>query len=294
MDKSPLISIVLITYNRGYCIDRAIKSILNQTYQNWELLIIDNNSDDNTDAVLNDFKDLRISLYKIDNLGIIAKSRNLGIKKAKGKYIAFLDSDDWWDKEKLNISMEYLNKNYDVVYHDLFKITTLKKIKNFFKKKVKTRELTKPVFNDLLINGNALTQSSVVVSKNLLLKVDCYSEESNLVTSEDYHVWLKIAKYSDKFKKIPKTLGYYWQGLDNLTSPKKTIISIKRLQKIYEIEFKLLGLPGWMHYSLARSFLFLKDYTKASQYASYSFHQNKSLYIKLKSFVTWLEAKYRN
>lgn len=293
MDKYPAISIILITYNRGYCIDRAIKSVINQTYQDWELLIVDNNSEDDTDFVVNSFKDPRISLHKINNEGIIAKSRNFGIKHALGKYIAFLDSDDWWDKEKLSISIKYLNKNYDIVYHDLFKITTLKDEMSFFKKTVKARDLQKPIFIDLLLNGNGLTQSSVVVSKDLLNKVGGYSEKLELITAEDYQVWLEIAKFSDNFKYIPYTLGFYWHGLDNLTSPKKTIVSIKALQKIYAKELQLYGVPGWMYYSFARSFLLLNDYKKSSKYALSAMIKHKSTYIKLKAFATWLEAKYK-
>ena len=93
--NTPLISIVIPTYNRSLFLERSIKSIINQTYQNWEIIVIDNNSTDDTDLVLEKYKEKKILIKKINNEGIIAKSRNLGIKLAKGEYIAFLDSDDW-------------------------------------------------------------------------------------------------------------------------------------------------------------------------------------------------------
>jgi len=104
-------SIILPTYNRAdtYLKD-AIDSIVSQSYDNWELLIIDNHSQDFTDELIDSYKDHRIKTYKIHNNGNIAKSRNLGIKKSSGDYIALIDSDDFWHKDKLKTSLEYLKK----------------------------------------------------------------------------------------------------------------------------------------------------------------------------------------
>jgi len=78
----PFFSIILPTYNQSDFLKKSINSILSQTFQNWELLIIDNNSTDNTDNVIQSFQDNRIKVYKINNQKILAKSRNLGIKKS--------------------------------------------------------------------------------------------------------------------------------------------------------------------------------------------------------------------
>ena len=95
--------------------------------------MIDNQSTDETSQVINKFKDIRIQYYKISNYGIIAKSRNLGINVAKGEWIAFLDSDDWWTKDKLEICLKNLDENTDLIYHDLEIIYD--KSKNFLIKK---------------------------------------------------------------------------------------------------------------------------------------------------------------
>ena len=85
-------SIILPTYNRAESfLSRAIESVINQTYIDWELIIIDNNSIDNTKNLIESYKNNQIKLYNISNNGNIAKSRNLGISKASGDYIAFLD-----------------------------------------------------------------------------------------------------------------------------------------------------------------------------------------------------------
>ena len=96
--KIPLVSVVIPTFNRAYCIQRCINSVLNQSYKNLECIVIDNNSNDNSNLIFEQYKDNRLKIYKINNNGIIAKSRNLGISKSKGEVIAFLDSDDWWTK----------------------------------------------------------------------------------------------------------------------------------------------------------------------------------------------------
>ena len=93
-----------------------------------EAIVVDNNSIDNTTNIKK-FNDKRIKYFKFSNNGIIAKSRNFGIKKSRGKWIAFLDSDDWWRKNKLYICLKNIDRNVDFVYHDLqIKIFQFQKI----------------------------------------------------------------------------------------------------------------------------------------------------------------------
>ena len=77
---------------------RAVNSVLDQSFKNWELIVIDNFSKDNTKKMIQNFKNSKIKFFQIKNKGIIARSRNFGIKKSKGEYLAFLDSDDFWIK----------------------------------------------------------------------------------------------------------------------------------------------------------------------------------------------------
>ena len=116
---SELISIVIPTYNHAHYLERCLKSIENQTIKNYEIILIDNHSIDNTKQIINKFKNLPIKYLLIKNEGIYAKSRNLGIKNSSGNIIAFLDSDDWWKNNKLFECYEYIKKGYDMVYHDL-------------------------------------------------------------------------------------------------------------------------------------------------------------------------------
>lgn len=103
--KGPLVSVVIPTFNRGYIISRAIESVLNQSYTNWELIIVDDGSTDDTKDIIKSYlKDKRVKYFYQKNAGVSA-ARNLAIKKARGEYIAFLDSDDEFLSNKLGVQL---------------------------------------------------------------------------------------------------------------------------------------------------------------------------------------------
>jgi glycosyltransferase involved in cell wall biosynthesis len=202
----PLVSIVVPSYNHGRFIGKMIDSVMNQSFTNWELIIIDNHSSDNTDLVLNEYSDNRIRVVKINNYGIVAISRNKGIKEAKGLWIAFLDSDDGWHPNKLENCLAH-SENADLVYHDmqLYKAD----IDKILDKDLKSRKLVSPIIKDLLIRGNTLINSSVFVRKELLDHVSGLNEDKGMITAEDYHLWLKIAKRTNRFVYVPEQMGFY-------------------------------------------------------------------------------------
>src|ERR1044072_4448736 len=108
--STPLISIVMCTYNRAGFIAETIESIQAQTFINWELLVMDNGSTDDTEAVIQSMGDARISYHKYDPT-TTGRLRNLAFDKAKGQYISLMDSDDLWLPEKLARQIELLNAN---------------------------------------------------------------------------------------------------------------------------------------------------------------------------------------
>ncbi len=198
-------SIILPTYNRAETfLKEAIDSIVSQSYKNWELLIIDNHSEDNTDELINSYKDSRIKTYKIKNDGNIAKSRNLGINRSSGEYIALIDSDDFWHKDKLKVSHEYLDKNKTKgLCHSEYWLdeTGQSQIRHYGTKGFS--------YNSLLINGNNLSLSAVIVHKYILENLDGFSENSDHITAEDYDLWLKLAKSNYKIEFIKNILGTF-------------------------------------------------------------------------------------
>jgi glycosyltransferase involved in cell wall biosynthesis len=288
--NSPRVTVVIPNFNRQYCLGRAIQSVINQTSKDWDLIIVDNNSTDGSLDVINSFNDSRISVVRTENNGVIAHSRNIGIHKARGDYIAFLDSDDWWVTTKLQESVARLDSGSDFVYHDLYKVSSLPAKENI-KNILCTRALTSPVSVDLLLNGNAINNSSVVVRTSLVREINGFSEERELIGSEDFDGWIRIAKLTNKFDRIDSALGYYWDGGGNLTSARTTLTNNLCLSSRYKKELSHhLGkeLPGWMLYSLARSSLALKDFSSARKYALLSLKGGLSKYIKFKAAVVWL------
>jgi glycosyltransferase involved in cell wall biosynthesis len=204
----PLVSVIIPTYNHARYLGRALQSVVDQTYVNWEVIVIDNHSTDNTDELVASFSDPRITYLKIHNNGIIARSRNKGINIAKGEWIAFLDSDDWWAVEKLQILFESISENVDLIYHDLEVVNDHHRF--FSRKKIKSWQVKTPALMNLLLEGNCIGNSSVVVRKSLLEQIGGLNESPEVIAAEDYNTWLRIAQLTDQFLYLPRRLGYYF------------------------------------------------------------------------------------
>ena len=137
MKKIPLVSIIMNCHNGELFLEKSLNSIFLQTYKNWELIFWDNKSKDNSKKILNKFKDNRIKYYYSNKYNSLYKSRNLAIKKARGKYITFLDTDDLWHKEKIKKQINYVIKNNIKVCCTNFYVLNEKKRRE---KKIYTRK----------------------------------------------------------------------------------------------------------------------------------------------------------
>lgn len=224
----PLISIVIPSYNHARYIGKALDSIISQTFSGWEVIVVDNHSTDDTDSVLASYKDERIRHCKINNEGVIAKSRNKGVQEARGNWVAFLDSDDWWAPSKLQECRAVMNDDVDLIYHNMWifhdgERETPHKI-------MLSGALSKPVLSDLLIRGNCIINSSVVVRKEILDQVGGVDENRDLITAEDYHCWLKIAVVTENFYYLEQVLGGYrihQQGMSQKDVIKQTRLAVE-------------------------------------------------------------------
>lgn len=246
-----LISIVIPTYNNGHFFHKLLTSLLNQSYKNWEAIIVDNNSNDSTLSIIADYNDYRFKVYQINNNGVIAKSRNFGIQKANGEWVAFLDSDDWWDSDKLKNCSKYFNLGYDLIYHKLEIVRTKKSL---FKKFLYSRKHNKNLHKDLLINGNFIPNSSVVIKKQILNKAGNLKEDINMIGSEDYNLWLNVSKHTNNVKYISKRLGYYYINENGISQKNMTLCyenAIKEfINECTQSEIKLI--KGHLAYMEAR------------------------------------------
>jgi glycosyltransferase involved in cell wall biosynthesis len=302
---NPLISIVIPTYQRCDRLKIALKSVLNQTYHNYEILIIDDGSLDGTKQMVKSFKDSRIIYHWQRNSGCPANPRNKGIKKAKGEWIAFLDSDDWWSPDKLKNCVKYINDDVDLIYHDI-EIASNKP--NFFLggKKVKTHQLKTPVLKDLLLKGNIISNSSVVVRKKLLVFAGYLDERIEFKAVEDYNMWLKIARLTEKFFYLPKKLGFYFVHNENISNqknisnqnisvPLKYAVSnfIKSLnldQKI-QLEANLRYISGRYHY-LEKNFKNAKKDLIVVLKKGSGFQKFRSIFMIMMIFLRFSHGKY--
>ena len=264
MKKKLFFSVIIPTYNREIVLHKAIKSVFNQTYQNWELIVIDNNSKDETKKVIKNFKSKKIKLYNINNKGIIAKSRNLGIKKSRGRYIAFLDSDDSWKKNKLLICKnEIIKSKYPkLIYHDM----NLKKKDNqfFFKKTNYFRKVKLDVKKDLINNGPAYPTSSVVVEKKIFKKINMFRENKKFIAWEDFDAWIRLSEYSNDFHCISDALGYSIINGENTTNTNIQIKNLFCFKKEYLTKVKTI--PNWYNYSLMRCYQKNNQFKKSIKY----------------------------
>lgn len=200
----PLISIVIPTYNHAAFLKKAIESILSQTYVNWEAIIINNFSTDNTHDIVESFGDSRLKLYDFRNNGIIGASRNWGIKHASGEYVAFLDSDDLWYPKKLELCFKEFSNGADIVCHGEVWL------KN---DEIVRKELYGPVnatnYHSLLFKKNCLSTSAIMVRKRCLEAVAGFSVDPDFATVEDYELWLKLSKAGFRFAFVENYLGQF-------------------------------------------------------------------------------------
>jgi glycosyltransferase involved in cell wall biosynthesis len=226
---NPFFSIIIPNYNSKH-LRRTLESVKKQTFTNWEAIVIDNNSTDNANNIISDHSDSRFKFYKIENKGIIAKSRNFGILKSISEYILFLDSDDWWKLEKLSILREFIESNKaEVIYHDMNVVYEDKKITV----KNKSKHYNKDFYLNILKFGNPVFNSSICISKKTLNKVKNLSEETEKASWEDFDLILRCAHLNFNIQKINKYLGYYWIDKNNTTNTYQTLKNITNIKKHY-------------------------------------------------------------
>lgn len=270
IEDRPLFSIIIPTYNRADKLIKALESLVAQTYKNFEVIVCDDGSTDNTAEVINSFSDkLPITYIWEENWGGPARPRNNGIKASKGDWICFLDSDDFCYPEKLEICLNHIDDS-NFLYHDLDVYSDKDQVSL---RKLGSRKLTGDVFNDLLVNGNAMNNSGVVVKKELLLKVNGFSEEREMIFIEDYDCWIRISRIDNKYYYIPRSLGGYWMG-DNASGAYQRVIDANKfvLNKYVDLlgkeerslaNFNLNYKLGLLYYKMRKSDIAITYFKKA-------------------------------
>ena len=209
----PLVSVIVPTYNRTQLLRETIESILSQTFDNFELIIVDNVSEDGTEQYVNGLEDPRIRYFRNANNGIIAVNRNVGIQNAKGKYIAFCDDDDLWLPRKLAQQVEFMENNRDVGLCAGYEATIdLKGDLHYFPGK-NSLAFRYYDFNNL-IKCNHIDCCTAMVRRTCLENIGGFDEDPNLVGIEDYDLWLMIAR-EYRVARIPFVMAKHRRHLGN-------------------------------------------------------------------------------
>ncbi|RKY37879.1 MAG: glycosyltransferase family 2 protein [Candidatus Omnitrophota bacterium] len=241
----PTVSVIIPTYNRAHLVGRAVESVLDQTFQDFEILVVDDHSVDNTEEVVNDFNDARIRYIKHQiNMGGNA-TRNTGVKNSKGEYIAFLDSDDEWLPEKLKKQIDIFQRAPDKVGLVYSWAEMIDEKGELFRKLnfvVKGRVLQN------ILRGNFISSSTVVVKKKCFDEVGLFDE--SFASCQDREMWTRIAtKY--EIEVVPEYLDRIYKDEKNSisASPKKVVYGYYQ----YFIKFQELYLSEGMREELSQN-----------------------------------------
>ena len=220
-----LVSIIVPVYNASKFLDDTVNSVLNQTYTNWELILVNDCSTDNSVEIIKKYakKDKRIKLVNNEINSKAAISRNNGIKEAKGKYLCYLDADDLWDKEKLEKQVNFMKKKDCAFSFTGYEFADENGVPNG--KKVYIPE--KLNYRQALKNTTIWT-TTVMFDMEKLSKEDIYMPN---VKSEDTASWWSILKKIDYAFGLNEILSYYRRSEGTLSSDKKE--AIKRIWNLY-------------------------------------------------------------
>lgn len=272
-DHVPFFSVIIPTYNRGKMILKTIDSVLNQLEQDFEILVVDDGSTDETKELIKPLKDKRLRYFFKEN-GERGAARNFGIKQALGHYVTFLDSDDLFYNDHLQVARSFIENNDTKVFFQQFEFTNEKGTKspNF--------EPSARVLNDLLVKkGNFFACMGVFARREVLLE-NLFNEDRNLAGSEDYELWLRLAArypihYSDK---VTSTLIFH-EGRSVINVDKNQLIKRKELMLRYLFDDSMFAAKYGSH----KSQIYADAYSYISLHLVLAKHYSEGLQFLLKS-----------
>ena len=231
MKSDYLVSVIMTCHNGELYLKKALDSLLQQTYSEWELIFYDNSSTDSSFKIIKNYNDSRIKYFKSNNLVNLGTVRKLAMKKCKGSFVAFLDVDDYWSNDKLKRQIDTfkLNENIDIVYsnYNIVKNNQIKKIKKkLFKGKCQNEIILS------YVNGSPLTAwVTLMIRKSTINKLD-YSFDSNLHISSDFDLIIRLSEFCN-FEGVEDYLGFYRIHNDNESKQFK-----KEIEELNYILFK--------------------------------------------------------
>ena len=214
--KKALFSIIVPCYNAASTVERTLLSVSQQTFKDFEAIIINDGSEDLSIKIINKFisKDSRFKLINLAQNQGLSRARNLGLDYSSGKFICFLDSDDWWPSDKLEVFKKYFNKGYDFLYSDYIRVNEKTKKETYIKVKHEIK------YEDLLM-FNPIPLSSVAFASDKFGMI----KFRDIKLSEDWIFWLDLFKKKIRPFGINKNLMFYNLVRNSLSSNKLKMIS---------------------------------------------------------------------
>ena len=241
MKINPLISVIMPLYNSEDFVRESIYSVLNQSYPNFELLVIDDCSSDRSAEIVKSIPDRRVFLYVIRERSGAAVARNLGLCKAKGDYVAFLDSDDLWDPKKLEKQLLFMQKNFFS-----FTCTYSRGVENG--KLVYIEKCPDVVGQKDFLRCDYLSCLTVMAEKRLFDNVSVLPE---IKKRNDYALWIQIAK-KDDCHCLPEVLATYRIRHSSLSHQNKFSL-LKAHYILWSRQFQKSAISAWC-YALRNAF----------------------------------------
>lgn len=228
--NDPLVSAVITTKNRSGLLSRALQSVYRQSYQNLEVIVVDDGSTDETSAVLKEFASRRsiVQIHNEQSLGA-CRARNQGIEAARGEFIAGLDDDDEWHPKRIELLLEAYRDDFSCVTSDVELVYPDRSVV-WKKDKLIT-------FNDLLYSNQVGNQ--VLVKRKRVLEVGGFDE--SLEAAQDYDLWLRLSKALGPVRNVNKPLQkvYLEHGSKQITNTKSQLAGYLRFYEKHKPEMNL-------------------------------------------------------
>ena len=237
MKKKPLVSIIMNCHNGEQYLKKSIKSVINQSYKNWELIFWNNNSQDKSKEILFSFKDRRIKYFEKSKTSTLYKARNFAISEAKGKLICFLDTDDWWVKNKLKKQVECFekDKNLNFVYSNYYYYN--QNIKQ--KKLASIKILPKGKITQDLLNKYVICILTVMLKKSVFKKKK-FNNNYSIIGDFDFFLNQSLSQH---ILSLQTPLAYYRQHSKNYSKIKLSLYNkeLKLWFKLNQKRYKSLN-----------------------------------------------------
>lgn len=206
----PLVSTIIPCYKQAHYVAQAVDSVLNQTYPNVEVIVVDDGSPDNLDEVMAAYaSEPRVRVIKQQNSGL-SNARNHGVAEARGAYLQFLDSDDWLHPDKFAIQVPLLEAQPEIgfVYSDFYMVYNETEISDEWLVSRSLGSLEPDIFNTLWLN-NCVANMTVLIRREWFDKSGGFDPRP--ILTEDYELWMRLTAMGCKVRYLPQRMGYYRQ-----------------------------------------------------------------------------------